>query len=379
VSPVGAACPRCLRRSLLIGELAPRIAGLLGQRAHDRPRGLLGLAEADLLKAVVPAGSRARVERAIEGLDPDAVGEELYEAGLDAVCLHAGAYPEALADTSDPPPVLWLLGHRERFEAAWRSPTVTIVGSRKPSSYGREAAYALARDLGSVGVNVVSGLALGIDAEAHRGALDAGGVTIAVMANGPDIPYPRTNAPLWRRIAESGSVVAELPPGRRPYRWSFPARNRIMAALGDLTVVVEAAERSGSMITAELAQDLGRTLGAVPGRVTSSAAAGSNALLRDGAAVIRGPQDALDELAGASAGALGPERALSLAAEVDRETLDGAERRVLEAVESEEGVEAIGRRARLGASDVRRALARLEGHGLVMRDALGRYLRRAGG
>jgi DNA processing protein len=136
---------------------------------------------------------------------------------------------------------------------------------------------------------------------------------------------------------------------------------------------------SGSLITAEFAKDLGRTVGAVPGRVTSVVAGGTNALLRDGAAVIRGPQDVLDELAGASPRPSAVPAELTFADAGERRVLDGPAQRVLEAVESEDGVEAIGRRARLAASEVRRALARLEGRGLVVRDSLGRYLRRAGG
>jgi len=228
-------------------------------------------------------------------------------------------------------------------------------------------------------VTVVSGLALGIDAAAHRGALDGrGAASIAVMANGPDVPYPRTNTVLWRRLADEAVVMSELPPGQRPYRWSFPARNRIMAASAELTVVVEAAEPSGSLITAQFAGQLGRGVAAVPGRVTSRSAAGANGLLRDGAAVVRGAEDVLAELALDSRAMLGAPRELPEAAR-GAPALDPAARRVLEAVESEEGLEAIGRRARLAASEVRGALARLEGAGLVLRDPLGRYLRRAGG
>jgi len=195
---------------------------------------------------------------------------------------------------------------------------------------------------------------------------------VAVVANGPDVPYPRTNTELWRRVAERGVVVSELPPGQRPFRWSFPARNRIMAAVAEVTVVVEAGRPSGSLITAAFADKLGRTIGAVPGRATSRVAEGSNALLRDGAAVIRSMEDVLAELTPQSRALLLPRPDEPLP------RVDPVAGRVLEAVEQEGSLEAIGRQARLAASEVRGALARLEGAGLVRRDPLGRYLRRAG-
>jgi DNA processing protein len=168
---------------------------------------------------------------------------------------------------------------------------------------------------------VVSGLAFGIDACAHRGALDAGGPTIAVLGCGPDTSYPAAHRSLWARIAETGAVISELPPGSTPWRWSFPARNRVMAALAGMTVVVEAAARSGSLITADLAAELGRDLGAVPGPVTSRASAGPNELLAGGACVVRDAQDVLDAMLGAGVRPharggppLDPEQALVLAA-----------------------------------------------------------------
>src|SRR5581483_678724 len=173
---------------------------------------------------------------------------------------------------------------------------VTIVGTRRPSGYGRELATSLAREVAAAGVGVVSGMALGIDSRAHAGALEAGGFTVAVLGNGVDIAYPASSRQLYAQIAERGLVISELPPGTAARRWSFPARNRIMAALSAMTVVVEAREPSGSLITAEFAQELGRQLGAVPGRVGTSSAAGTNGLLRDGAAVIRGAGDVLDAL-----------------------------------------------------------------------------------
>jgi DNA processing protein len=212
---------------------------------------------------------------------------------------------------------------------------------------------------------VVSGLAFGIDACAHRGALD-GGRTVAVLGCGPDVAYPAAHRSLWRRIAETGLVLSELPPGASPWRWTFPARNRIMAALSAMTVVVEAATRSGSLITADLAADLGRDLGAVPGPVNSRASAGPNALLAGGACVVRDAQDVLDAMLGA-----GAER-------LDRSgpALDRTLAEVLAAVEAGEGT-CDGVAAGLGipAPDAAAALARLELLGYVVCSALGTYSR----
>jgi DNA processing protein len=188
-----------------------------------------------------------------------------------------------------------------------------------------------------------------------------------VLAGGADSPSPRANRSLYERLRESGTVVAELPPGTEPRRWTFPARNRIMAALAQLTVVVEGAERSGSLITARFAQDLGREVGAVPGRVTSRIAAGSNTLLFDGAHIIRGPEDVLDMLFGAGC------RPSSPAPADPAEALDPAHRRVLDAIEG--GHEPEHGSDGLSAAQVRAALGRLEVLGLVRRDGLGAYER----
>ena len=176
---------------------------------------------------------------------------------------------------------------------------MAIVGTRNPSPYGREVAHSLGRGLGAAGVPVVSGLALGIDATAHRGCLAGGGLPVAVLACGPDVAYPRRHRALHRDVCARGAVLSELPPGVQPFRWSFPARNRIMAGLARMTVVVEAADPSGSLITSDFARDLGRSVAAVPGHVTARMARGTNGLLRDGAVPVTGPADVLDELFGA--------------------------------------------------------------------------------
>jgi len=173
-------------------------------------------------------------------------------------------------------------------------PAVAIVGARACSSYGRSVTRVLARDLAAAGVVVVSGMARGIDGEAHRGALDGGGVTVAVLGCGVDRDYPAVHSELARRICEQGLVVSEYEPGVEPAPWRFPARNRIIAGLCRATVVVEARERSGALITADFALEEGREVLAVPGEITSSLSAGTNALLRLGATPVTRAADVLE-------------------------------------------------------------------------------------
>jgi DNA processing protein len=173
---------------------------------------------------------------------------------------------------------------------------VAIVGARSCSAYGAQVAREVARQLAAAGVVVVSGLARGIDGEAHRGALDGSGLTVAVLGCGIDRDYPRSHADLARRIAEDGLVVSEYGPGVEPASWRFPARNRIVAGLSQATVVVEARERSGALITADFALELGRDVFAVPGEITAALSAGTNDLLRQGAAPLLFADDVLDAL-----------------------------------------------------------------------------------
>ena len=242
---------------------------------------------------------------------------------------------------------------------------MTVVGARRATSYGREVARELGRELAAAGMVVVSGLAFGIDACAHRGAIDAGR-TVAVLGCGPDIAYPAAHRSLWRRICEEGLVISELPPGAAPWRWTFPARNRIMAALAGMTVVVEAAARSGSLITADLAADLGRDLGAVPGPVTSRASAGPNNLLAGGACLVRDAQDVLDAMLGAGCPEARPRRPAArpgLAA-------------VLAAVEmGRSSCDAVAAGLGLSGPEAAAALARLELLGYVTCSAMGLYSR----
>jgi DNA processing protein len=214
--------------------------------------------------------------------------------------------PPLLAAIHDPPPGLYLRGSAARELLA--RPAVALVGARACSSYGAQVARTVARELATAGVVVVSGMARGIDGEAHRGALDAGGATVAVLGCGIDRDYPAAHAELARRIAATGLVVSEYGPGVEPAPWRFPARNRIIAGLCAATVVVEARERSGALITADFALEEGREVFAVPGEITSRLSAGTNDLLRLGATPLTSAADVLDALGIAVAGARDPPR-----------------------------------------------------------------------
>jgi DNA processing protein len=208
------------------------------------------------------------------------------------VRLRDPAYPPLLRAIHDPPPQLYLRG--DGAVELLAQDAVAIVGARCCSSYGRSVARSVARDLAAAGLLVVSGMARGIDGEAHRGALDGSGTTVAVLGCGVDRDYPAAHAELARRISDGGLVVSEYEPGIEPAPWRFPARNRIIAGLCRATVVVEARERSGALITADFALEEGRDVLAVPGEITSRLSVGTNALLKLGAAPVTRSGDVLD-------------------------------------------------------------------------------------
>ena len=203
-------------------------------------------------------------------------------------------YPSLLAAIHDPPRRLYLRG--EGSVAMLASPAAAIVGTRSCSPYGAQVARRLGRELAAAGVTVVSGLARGVDAEAHRGALEAGGPTVAVLGCGIDRDYPRAHAALARRVSELGLLVSEYEPGVEPAPWRFPARNRIIAGLAGATVIVEARAKSGALITADFALEDGREVFAVPGEITSALSRGTNELLRLGAAPLLESNDVLAAL-----------------------------------------------------------------------------------
>jgi len=294
------ACERCLRRSALLAALAPQIEHL--GRGRGRVPALLALPDEELIAALCDDGPD-RARRLLRGFDACDARRRADAANLTAVCHHDDAFPPRLLEARDAPWLLYLRGEPGRLASLAREPAVALVGSRRASPYALEVAFSLGRELAACGVPVVSGMAFGVDAAAHEGALESDGPTVAVLGGGADAPSPRGKRALYNRIASVGLVVSEFPPGFNALSWCFPARNRIMAGLSAMTVVVEGGDRSGSLITARFATELGREVGAVPGQVTSALARGPNGLLADGACVVRSAVDVLDALYGAGEGA----------------------------------------------------------------------------
>jgi DNA processing protein len=221
--------------------------------------------------------------------------EAIARAGRTGIAMVAwsdAAYPPAIAAIADPPPVLWLRGCLSALEP----PSVAVVGSRAGSPYALAVAERLAADLTARGLVVVSGLARGVDSAAHRGALGAAGTTIAVLGSGVDVVYPSEHRALADEIARTGAVVSELAPGTRPLPLFFPMRNRIISGLSRAVVVIEAGQKSGSLITARCALEQGRDVLAVPGNVLSGRNRGGHALLRDGAKIAETADDILEEM-----------------------------------------------------------------------------------
>jgi DNA processing protein len=358
------ACPDCLRRSRLLAHLAPYIEKVASGAPGSRSPELLRLSNEDLAAAVAPKIA-TQVLSQIAAVPESRLAADLLAAQCWACCRHDPRFPVGLHDAADAPRALIGRGDPALLERLEPEATVTIVGARRATSYGREVARELGRELSAAGLLVVSGLAFGIDACVHRGALDTG-TTVAVLGCGADIAYPASHRSLWRRICELGLVLSELPPGTGAWRWTFPARNRIMAALAGMTVVVEAAQRSGSLITADLAADLGRDLGAVPGPVNSRGSAGTNDLLAGGACLVRDAQDVLDAMLGP-----GVRKAERTGLALEPEMLG-----VLFAVErGEQTCDAIAAELDLSAAAAASALATLEALGYVSCSLVGIYAR----
>jgi DNA processing protein len=286
-------------RITLKAEELREVRALLLLKEHS------GLGDRGIWKLVDSHGSASRALRAksaqMDLLKPSP--EEVpisswLEAGFGVLPMTSPRYPDSLSELTDPPPLLFLKGRWELLAG----PAVAIVGSRRATEVGRRAAETMGRVLAEAGVTVVSGMALGIDGAAHRGALLGGGHTVAVLGSGFRVIYPGSHRSLFREIGERGLLVSEFLPHESALPHHFPKRNRIIAALARAVVVVEAGRRSGALITVDHGLDLGRDILATPGSVENPQALGSNVLLQEGARVVPDPAGILDELEGLGLG-----------------------------------------------------------------------------
>lgn len=285
------ACQDCLRRSWLLAVLSTRLA----YHARDRGRllALLALGDEELVQAI---GGRRRGE--LRARYARFTREDInWEAGVETICRHHPGYPRGLALAGDRAPrMLYVADGARRLVELGSEPTVAIVGSRRATDYGMEMARSLARGLAASGVTVAGGLSDGIAVAAQAGALEVDGKTLTVLDGGLDVGCPARRRALYGRLRKAGSAVAELPCGCGVRQWCDTARERTLASLAELTIVVEADEDPGDLVGARVTKALGRTVAAVPGRVTSPVSRGTHALLMEGVALVRGPGDALELL-----------------------------------------------------------------------------------
>ncbi|MDI3534741.1 MAG: processing protein [Thermosediminibacterales bacterium] len=291
-----------------------------------------------------------------ETINPDEEMDKINSMGVKVLTLNDEDYPCNLKNIYDPPPVLYVKGNLKKQDEI----SVAIVGSRKATVYGKVIAEKLARELSEYGITIVSGMAIGIDSCAHKGAISGNARTIAVLGTGIDIVYPRRNASLMQKIIEHGAVVTEFPLGTTPLPQNFPARNRIISGLSLGTIVVEASERSGALITADFALQQGREVFAVPGNVTSKYSTGCNRLIKQGAKLVEGVFDVLDELG------IVYEKISNEIKDIAENKLNDEEKEILEMISYQSSpVDSIIRHSRFSAGKVKAVLTSLEMKGLI--------------
>jgi DNA processing protein len=362
------ACADCLRRSWLLAVLSSRLE--YRSADHGRLLKLLELSDEELLRAL-GGGRREELKALYREFDPVAVSRM---EGVLEVCRHHHDYPRALCGAGAPR-MLHVAGSAATLAELSAAPTVAIVGSRRATDYGMEMAKSLARGLAASGVTVTSGMSDGIAIAAHAGALEVDGKTVAVMDGGLDSACPARRRELYARITERGCAVAELPCGCETRRWGYTARDRTLAALAGLTVVVEADTSPRELSVASVARALNRTVAAVPGRVTSPVSRGTHALLREGAHLVRGPRDALELLYG-----MAPPRriaqALEAAPALEDTELDPQLQAILENVGAGRDTQAKLTSNGEDAGAVLAGLSELELMGLLARGDGGRYVPR---
>jgi len=288
---------------------------------------------------------------------------------MGAYFLHGKDMPHLLKELDDPPIGLYCLGKIPP------KPCISIVGTRSPSLYGKKMARKIAYELAQSGICIASGMARGIDTEAHIGALDAGGKTLAFLGSGLDIIYPPENLELYRKIQSSGAVLSEFPLGRRANRGTFPMRNRLVAGIALAVIVIESAKSGGSMITARLSGEQGRTVFALPGRVDQPESQGCLSLIRDGATLVRNAQDIIDEIAPMIPAALHTPSHLEPVETKNSLNLEKEDLLILEALSGRDplGVDQLQYLTDLSVSDIMPALTNLEIENLIIKRKDGKY------
>ncbi|MCF8024278.1 MAG: DNA-processing protein DprA [Desulfobacteraceae bacterium] len=347
----------------------PGVGPLMFKRLVDRfgsPEKVFAANRRELCKI---EGLSGKIFHAILGTDFSGAAEKEI-----AFCRHNGCriitfqdeeYPYRLARIPDPPPYVYAFGRD--FS---KDPSVAVVGTRSPTRYGISMARRLSADLSAMGFVIISGMALGIDSAAHVGALDAGGKTVAVLGSGISVIYPRQNRGLYYRIAENGTIISELPVHEPPNAYNFPARNRIISGMSLGTVVVEAASKSGSLITARLAAEQGREVFAVPGNINSYKSTGTHDLLKQGAKLVERAEDVVEELAPllltSSAGAGKPAGCGANRSKQDFD-LTAEELRVYDALDPYPShIDELSRRLAMDAGSLLAVLSNLELKGMAM-------------
>ncbi|MFW6113388.1 MAG: DNA-processing protein DprA [Actinomycetota bacterium] len=315
--------------------------------------------------AIVGGGRAAVWSEACSSMRPMSVLEGLRRRGIEVILPLDEAYPERLAAIYDPPALLFKRGSHLPAQR----PSVAVVGSRGASDYGKWASESIAAGLAQKGVVVVSGAAYGVDGHAHQGCIEAGGLTVAVMGCGVDRIYPAGHAELLERIARRGCVVSEFPPGSDPLPWRFPQRNRIIAGICHAVVVVEASEKSGALITADMALEEGREVMAMPGPITSPLCRGTNALIQKGAKLVTCVEDICEEL---------PQRLSDSdggwSEEAAQEEPQGRERQILALLEQgPRGLDWLAAKTGIPAGELLSVLTSLSIKGRVLGEAGGKY------
>ena len=360
-------------QELLIGlNLIPQLSPKRAKRLFTRFETFQEIWDAPAAKLGAIFGSSVIGEAIASGRKESAIDEELARAdelGVRIVTLVDPEYPSLLREIDDPPLVLYVRG-KLPIDA---NRSMAVVGTRRGTRYGKMIAARFASQLALKGIIVISGLAAGIDAAAHQGALDVGGHTVAVMGCGIDYPYPKRNQPIFHKIVETGTVLSEYPLGMKPAKWTFPQRNRILAGLSRGILVVQAPERSGALITARLGLEQGREVFAVPGNINTLTSAGTNRLIKDGAKLIDSIDDVLFEF---------PDLRTLRASEPDDEgekevSLSDPERRVYELIGLEPvHIDDIIARGDLSPTEASHILLLLQLESLIEEAEGGRYIRK---